>query len=81
MYLWRAVDSEGENLDRLVQSRRDKVAARRLMRKLLKKQGYAPTVLVTAKLASMGARGGSLVSQHPMSRVFAKTTGRRTPIR
>ena len=42
MYLWRAVDSEGEVLDILVQSRRNKKAALKLMRKLLKKQGYAP---------------------------------------
>ena len=40
MYLWRAVDSEGEVLDMLVQSRRDKRAALRLLRKLLKKQGW-----------------------------------------
>src|ERR687898_3021373 len=39
MYLWRAVDSEGEVLDLLVQSKRDTAAALRLMRKLLKKQG------------------------------------------
>src|ERR671929_1127179 len=39
MYLWRAVDSEGEILDLLVQPRRDKVSALRLMRKRLKKQG------------------------------------------
>jgi putative transposase len=55
MYLWRAVDSEGEVLDILVQSRRDKAAALRLMRKLLKKQGYAPRVLVTDKLRSYGS--------------------------
>ena len=42
MYLWRAVDSEDEVLDILVQSRRNKKAALKLMRKLLKKQGYAP---------------------------------------
>src|ERR1044071_6902807 len=42
MCLWRAVDQEGEILDVLVQSRRDKRAAVRLMRKLLKKQGFAP---------------------------------------
>ncbi len=42
-------------LDLLVQRRRDKAAAERLMRKLLKKQGYAPTVLVTDKLRSYGA--------------------------
>jgi transposase-like protein len=54
-WLWRAVDSEGEVLDLLVQRRRDKAAAERLMRKLLKKQGYAPAVLVTDKLRSYGA--------------------------
>ena len=55
LYLWRAVDSEGEILDMLVQSRRDKGAALRLMRKLLKKHGFAPKVLVTDKLRSYGA--------------------------
>src|SRR5215210_6957373 len=55
MYLWRAVDSEGEVLDLLLQSRRDTKAALRLMRKLLKKQGSAPDELVTDKLASYGA--------------------------
>jgi transposase-like protein len=39
MYLWRAVDSEGEVLDLLVQPRRNKAAALKLLRKLLKKQG------------------------------------------
>ena len=55
MYLWRAVDSEGEVLDLLVQPKRDTKAALRLMRKLLKKQGYAPHQLVTDKLGSYGA--------------------------
>src|SRR3954452_5027217 len=55
MYLWRAVDSEGEVLDLLVQAKRDTKAALRLMRKLLKKQGYAPDQLVTDKLGSYGA--------------------------
>ena len=54
-WLWRAVDDEGEVLDLLVQSRRDKAAAVKLMRKLLKKQGFAPDVLVTDKLRSYGA--------------------------
>jgi putative transposase len=54
-WLWRAVDDEGEVLDLLVQRRRDKVAAVKLMRKLLKKQGFAPDVLVTDKLRSYGA--------------------------
>jgi putative transposase len=52
MYLWRAVDDEGEVLDMLVQRRRDTRAALRLMRKLLKKQGFVPKLLVTDKLRS-----------------------------
>src|SRR5215204_847142 len=60
MYLWRAVDSEGEVLDLLVQPKRDTAAALRLMRKLLKKQGYAPDELVTDKLGSYGAARGEL---------------------
>ena len=60
MYLWRAVDSEGEVLDILVQSRRTKKAALKLMRKLLKKQGYAPDEVVTDKLPSYGAALGEL---------------------
>src|ERR1700739_4972569 len=47
LYLWRAVDHEGEVLDMLVQRRRDKRAALRLMRKLLRKQGCAPKLLIT----------------------------------
>src|ERR1039457_2367105 len=50
MYLWRAVDDEGEILDMLVQRGRDKKAALRLMRKLLKKLGFAPAVIVTDRL-------------------------------
>src|SRR5918998_1133162 len=55
MYLWRAVDDDGEVLEVLVQRRRDKAAARKLMRKLLKKQGFAPAVVTTDKLRSYGA--------------------------
>ncbi len=55
MYLWRAVDSEGEVLDILVQSRRNKKAALKLMRKLLKKQRFVPDAFVTDKLSSYGA--------------------------
>ena len=54
-WLWRAVDDESEVLDLLVQRRRDKAAAVKLMRKLLKKQGFAPDVLVTDRLRSDGA--------------------------
>ena len=60
VWLWRAVDSEGEVLDMLVQSRRDTAAAVRLMRKLLRKQGFAPDVLITDKLGSYGAAKAKL---------------------
>src|SRR6478672_10497131 len=59
-WLWRAVDDEGEVLDLLVQRRRNKSAAVKLMRKLLKKQGFAPEVLVTGKLRSYGAARSEL---------------------
>ena len=52
LYVWRAVDSEGEVLDILVQPRRDRKAALKLMRKLLKKHGVAPATIVTDKLGS-----------------------------
>ena len=75
-WLWRAVDDEGEVLDLLVQRRRDKAAAVKLMRKLLKKQGFAPDVLVTDKLRSYGAaktkagaRGSRLGQQKGPERV------------
>ncbi len=55
MYLWRAVDSEREVPDVLVQRRRDKAAAGKLMRKLLRKQGFAPTEITTGRLRSYGA--------------------------
>src|SRR3954469_4494777 len=54
-WLWRAVDQDGLVLDVLVQSRRDKGAAKRLLRKLLKRQCRAPRVMITDKLASYGA--------------------------
>jgi putative transposase len=54
-YLWRAVDQHGVVLDVLVQSRRDKKAAKRLLRKLLKRQCRAPRVMITDKLGSYGA--------------------------
>ncbi|MFF8036028.1 IS6 family transposase [Streptomyces sp. NPDC016626] len=54
-YLWRAVDQDGSVLDILVQKRRDKAAARRFFRRLLKKTGAVPRVIVTDKLRSYGA--------------------------
>src|SRR3954466_4619780 len=60
-WLWRAVDQDGFVLDVLVQSRRDKQAAKRLLRKLLKKQCRAPRVMITDKLASYGAAKGEMM--------------------
>jgi transposase-like protein len=66
MYLWRAVDDEGEVLDVLVQRRRNKAAASKLLRKLLKNQGIRPETITTDKLASYGAamKGLGLVDRH-----------------
>ena len=47
MFLWRSVDDEGEVLDMLVQERRNKAAALKLLRKLLKNQGVHPETIVT----------------------------------
>src|SRR5262245_43847188 len=54
-YLWRAVDQAGNVLDILVQRRRDKRAAKKFFRKLLKGLTYVPRVIVTDKLKSYGA--------------------------
>ena len=62
VYLWRAVDAEGEVLDVLVQTRRNKRAALKLMRKLLKKYGFVPDKLVTDDLISYRAAAGQLGS-------------------
>ncbi len=54
-YLWRAVDDEGTVLDVVVQTRRNRKAALRLITKLLKNQGVRPERIVTDKLKSYGA--------------------------
>jgi hypothetical protein len=54
-YLWRAVDQDGNILDILVQRRRDKHAAKKFFRKLLKGLTYVPRVVITDKLKSYGA--------------------------
>ncbi len=54
-YLWRAVDQHGNLLDILVQSRRNKRAAKKFFRKLLKGCQYVPRVLITDKLGSYAA--------------------------
>ena len=54
-YLWRAVDQDGNVLDILIQGRRDKAAARRFFRRLMKKTRAVPRVVVTDKLRSYNA--------------------------
>jgi putative transposase len=54
-YLWRAVDQDGNVLDILVQSRRNKLAAKRFFRKLLKGLQYVPRVIISDKLRSYSA--------------------------
>jgi putative transposase len=49
-------------LDVLVQSRRNTKAARRLLHKLLKKQGRAPRLMITDKLGSYGAAKRNMMS-------------------
>src|SRR6267142_2984559 len=53
-YLWRAVDQDGDVSDILVQSKRDKKAAKTFFRKLLKRLQYVPSLSVTDKLRSYG---------------------------
>lgn len=68
MYMWRAVDKEGEVLDVLVQKRRNKAAALKLLRKLLKHQSFMPERIVTDGLKSYPAgmeKLGCLQRHHP----------------
>ncbi|MFC5227468.1 IS6 family transposase [Streptomyces fimbriatus] len=54
-YLWRSVDADGTVLDILVQNQRDKAAAKRFFRRLMRRTGTVPRVIVTDKLRSYGA--------------------------
>jgi putative transposase len=70
VYLWRAVDAEGEVLDVLIQSRRNRTAALKLMRKLLKKYAFVPDRLITDDLRSYRAAANDLglASRHDRGR-------------
>jgi len=54
-YLWRAVDQDGDVIDILVQSQKNRLAAERFFRKLMEGQGKTPLRIVTDKLKSYGA--------------------------
>src|SRR5271167_4295899 len=77
VYLWRAVDAEGEVLDVLIQSKRNKHAALKLMRKLLRKYAFAPERLITDDLRSYTPRLAISASNTCMSAVggVESTTG------
>src|SRR5919107_4360227 len=60
-WLWRGVDQDGVVLDVLVQSQRDKRAAKRLLRKLIKRQTRVPRVMITDKLGSDSAAKGEVM--------------------
>lgn len=78
VYLWRAVDSEGEVLEVLVQAKRNKQSALKLMRKLLKRYGFIPERLITDDLRSYGA--AILASRIDINVVAAATIARRIRI-
>ena len=63
--LWRAIDQDGDTLDILVQKRKDKQAALRFFRKLLKGEGRSPNRLTTDKLPSYGAAKRELMPSVP----------------
>lgn len=77
-YLWRAVNREGEVLDILVQSRRDKKAAKRFFRKLLKGLRYIPRVIVTNQLRSYRAAKAESYQVSNTSGARGRTTARKT---
>jgi putative transposase len=84
MYLWRAVHGEGEVLDVLVQPRRDKAAALRLLRRLLMRHGAAPEALVTDRFGSYAAaaRELGLSAVHVRARSASnRAEGSHVPIR
>ena len=72
------MDQEGIVLDILVQSRRDKWAAKRPLRKLLKRHCRAPRVMITDKLASYGAAKRRSRPALNTGNTKGPTTGRRT---
>jgi putative transposase len=85
-YVWRAVDQHGNVLDILVQSRRNKQAAQRLFRKLLKGLEYVLRVIITDKLVSYGAAKRELLlgvehRQHKRLNNRAENTHQPTRLR
>lgn len=82
MYMWRAVDKEGKVLDVLVQKRRNKAAALKLPRKLLKNQGAPPNTIVTDGLRSYPAAMKILgcIDRHQPSRLRDNNRAENSPL-
>ena len=77
MYLWRAVDAEGEVLDCLVQSRRNKRAALRLMRKLIRKYRMIPSTIRHRQTAFIrGSKSRTAATDRPRERLATEQPGR-----
>ncbi len=70
-WLWRAMDEDGYVLDEIVQARRDTKAAKRLLTRLLRKQGCRPKRIITDKLRSYGAARRTVMPE-PKKRAPAK---------
>ena len=85
-YLWRAVDQHGVVLDILMQRRRNKAAAKKFFRKLLKATGFAPRVIITDKLKNYEAAKKEILKgvehrQHKVLNNRAENSHRPTRVR
>src|ERR1700686_1848682 len=83
-YLWRAVDQDGEVLDILVQPRRNKQAAKKFFRKLLKGLQYIPRAIITDKLRSYAAAKAEVmpsVDHHQQKRLNNRAVNSHQPTR
>jgi putative transposase len=79
-WLWRAIDQDGYVLDEIVQSRRNTKATKRLLTRLMKKQGMAPKRIITDKLPSYAAAKGQVMQALSTGLIRDSTTGLRIPI-
>ena len=79
-YLWRAVDQDDNVLDILVQSRRNRKAAKKFFKKLLKGLRYVPRVIITDRLPSYGAAKREVMPGVEHARVATSITAVRTRI-
>ena len=79
-YLWRAVDQDGEVLDILVQSRRNRRAAKKFFRKLLRRLQYVPRAIITDRLGSYAAAKAEVLPMCGTSKTSERTIGQRNPI-